>query len=180
MDVKSTVKTGVITVFLSTIILCGLFISGITAYLIAADRAANRTSAGNNEIEIREVFDNPDIEPDEITEITKQVTVKNTGINCAGVRVRVEFSSSDVERTDPADTAKWAVVDYNTTNWQKSGDYWYYKTPLARGETTEPLFRRITCDHPTSEQVRDFDVFIYAESRNCEANDSLSVIKRLF
>lgn len=168
----SITRNRITVISLGIIILASLCITGISAYFTSSDSAQNQVSVGNNEIEITEVFDNPDIEVNEITTITKQVVVNNTGINPATVRVRVDMSDKSVE--------DWTDIDYNTEDWTKDGDYWYYNTVLEPGEGTEPLFNEITCNNPTAEQVANFDVYIYAESRNCDIDSTLAERKGLF
>lgn len=162
----------ILTTSLIVIFTAALCITGISAYFTAIAHKENVTSAGNNEITIEETFSNPDIEPNTVTELTKRVTVKNTGINCAGIRIRAEFSEKTI--TD------WVDIDYNESDWTKDGDYWYYNNPVEPGEETAPLFTKLTCNNPTAEQVRNFDVYLYSESRNCEADTSFSIIKTLF
>ena len=160
-----------LTILLILIIVSGMCVTGISAYLLSIDSADNELSVGNSEIVIKELFRNPDIEPEKITEITKKVTIENTGHNYSTVRVRVEFSSSDLD---------WAVIEYNDDGWTKDGDCWYYNTPLESGEETTPLFEKVTCYYPNSEEVADFDVYVYAESRNCSESDSLNKMKSIW
>ena len=159
---RKTVLTG----SLLSIILLSLCITGVCAYFIAIQARENIFSVGNSDINITEEFRNPDIEPDEITTITKKVIVGNSGKNYSGIRVRVEFSSSDV--------TNWATIDYNTADWTKKGEYWYYNLPLSPGAETKPLMNEVVCNRPTADQLKDFDIYIYAESRNCE-NDTTNI-----
>jgi hypothetical protein len=151
----------------------GLAITGISAYFIATGSAINEVEVGNDEISLQETFQNPDIEPGEVTVITKKVTVNNTGKNYASVRVRVMFSASDV--------LDYTTVDYNTSDWSEEGDgCWYYKRPLAVGQETTPLFNKLTLTNPTEDQVKDFNVYVYAESRNCSSDSTLAQMKALY
>jgi hypothetical protein len=172
MDKK--IKNSAFLIAVLLILAVGITITGISAYFISQSDASNSINIGNNELTIKETFKNPDIRPNRVTEITKKVEVKNTGLNPAGIRVKAEFSNSDV--------LTYTEVDYNETDWSynKNDGYWYYKTPVKPNDSTSPLFNTLTLRNPTAEQVSDFDVYIYAESRNCEENDSLSTIKQLF
>lgn len=180
MRTTNTIRNRMLIISLLVILCAGLCITGISAYFMVLDRADNITTAGNSRISVKEIFRNPDIVPGVITEITKQVNILNTGKNYSGIRVKAEFSSSDV--TD------WARIEYNDQPlesgddkyWILSGDYWYYSVPLAPGEESEMLFEKITCNKPTHEQVQDFNVYIYAESRNCKDTDSASDIEALW
>lgn len=160
-----------LAVAIMVIAICSIGITGITAYFIAAKEAVNSASIGHNRIVINENFENPDIEPLEITTITKQVSVENTGPNPCTVRVKAAFSDESV--------LSYADIDYDTDNWTLFDGYWYYNSVLAPNEgenisdyETSALFRKIVINRPTQEQVRDFDVYIYAESRNCRLTDN--------
>ena len=154
---------------LLAVMVLSLTVTGAMAYLMAKDHVSNAVSIGNSEIEIEEVFENPDIKviedpDDEPTVITKQVIVTNMGLNYSSVRVKAEFSSNEV--------MNWAVPDYNTANWHYSGVFWYYNTPLAPGEQTEPLFNKVTCTPHSDAEVADFDIYVYAESRNIDSTST--------
>lgn len=180
MWTTNTIKNRMLIASLLVILFAGLCITGISAYFMALDRAENNTSVGNSKISVKETFRNPDIIPGKITEITKQVSIQNTGKNYSGVRVKAEFSSSEV--TD------WTSIEYNDHPsesgdehyWILSGDFWYYSSPLAPGEESEMLFEKITCNKPSQDQIQDFNVYIYAESRNCNKDDSASAIQALW
>ena len=171
MELKKRKNTVLITSLL-VIIIAGMTIVGISAYFTAIDRAQNFTAIGYAKEKINEVFENPDIKPNKTTTITKKVNIENIGPNTVGVRVRVEFSSDDV--------LDYTLVDYNTTDWEKDGDFWYYRQPLQSGDETTQLISKLVLDNPTAEQVSDFDVFVYSESRNCSDDAELAVIKTLF
>ena len=173
MAMRKTIRSSrLFMISVMVIMLTSLLITGICAYFTFTDFRENTVSMGNNEISITEAFSNPDIKTGEITTITKRVEINNTGINCAGVRVRTEFSEKEI--------LDWASADYNTADWEKNGDYWYYRKALRPGEKTEPLFNSITCSNPSAEQVKNFEIYVYAESRCCDPDISLSGIKNLF
>lgn len=146
-------------------------IGGISAYFIDRNETVNRFAMGDCSIEILEEFNNPDIEPNEITTITKKVMVRNVGENCCAVRIRANFSTEDV--------LSYTSVDYNTEFWLYNSEdgYWYYRYPLkvsqseSEDDLTQPLFTRLVIDKPTPEEVKDFEVYVYAEGRNCNADD---------
>lgn len=163
-------------VSLAVILLAGTAIVGIYAYMTAQDRLVNVTGVGYCESSIEEEFENPDIIPNRVTTITKKVKIRNTGVNTAGIRVRADFSSSDV--------LSYTTVDYNTGSgsdkWTKQGDFYYYNTPVKPNEETSELFTKLTLRNPTAAQVADFDVYVYSECRNCDDDAGISTIKQLF
>ena len=154
------------------IIAAGTLITGISAYFVATSSADNDVNIGNNKVTIEETFTNPDIKPNVITHIPKKVEISNNGKTYAAVRVKAEFSKDDV--------FKYTTVDYNDSDWTKEGDYWYYNLPLAPEKETPPLFNKLTLKNPTAEQVSDFDVYVYAESRNIEEDANLNEIIQAF
>ena len=141
---------------LLVIVVAGLSITGISAYFISTSDIINRSTVGNNDIEILEEFKNPDIDPEGVTEITKKVVLKNTGKKPTKVRVSVRFSTSEM--------LPFTEIDYNTAKWEKDGDWWNYKDIIAPGETTEPLFTKLTITKP-GRKTQDFNVYVYAERR---------------
>ena len=165
-------KKTITTIALAVIITASLSIAGISAYFTALSSATNRVPVGNNDVTITETFSNPSIKANKVTTITKTVTVVNTGINTAAVRVRADFSNSAI--------LDYTTVDYNTDYWTQDGDYWYYNSPLAPGEKTEPLFNELVLDCPSAEQIADFDVYVYSETKNCEEDSTLSEMQKLF
>ena len=67
---------------------------------------------------------------------------------CAWIRIRV------TERiNDEADSEDVISINYNLgtapTQWTKNGDWFYYNKPLAKGESTDPLFKFVDFDGKT-------------------------------
>ena len=161
---KSTV------VLLCSLLLIGVSITGVFAYLMDADKANNVTVVGGNRIEIVEEFDPPDkIEPN--VEFTKDVSVNNVGLSDCFVRVKAVFTDSDME--------KYCTVDFNSSEdasdntvdywYNKEDGYYYLKEILESGERSASLFTKIKIseDIPANE-IKDFDVLVYVESYQSE------------
>lgn len=167
----------ILTTALITIIAVSMTITGIMAYFVSRDMAENGFTVGNNEISLHETFRNPDIVPGQVTEITKKVDVTNTGINYAAIRIRVEYSDSVLM----AENGGKVSADYDTVHWTKVGNYWYYNEPVAPDQSTEySLFNKVTVTNPTEEEARDFNVYVYAESRDCDEDTASSSFPALF
>ena len=128
------------------------------AYFTADDQVTNVITAGNVKIELCEMMttENGDtLVPFEDvsgvmpgTEVSKIVTVKNTGNNAAYVRVSVSSlikDANDIEDellTDRLDS--YIELDINTEKWTYMDDgYYYYNTALEAGAETEPLFTTV-------------------------------------
>ena len=145
------------TIFLA-VILSLICIGSIAAYMTSAAKIDNILTVGYNDIDIVEKFDPPpELRPG--VEFTKTVSVSNTGPVDCYVRVLSLFSNSDM--------GDHCTIDYNEKDWayNETDQYWYYKKPLPAGETTTPLFTKIKLDDDiNANDIKDFDVMIYAES----------------
>lgn len=136
-------------------------ISGMAAYLTAADTEENLVTLADNTIALVEEFTPPaELQPG--VSFTKDVSVMNTGTGKCFVRVKAVFSSSDI--------GKYCTVDWpdeSDPSWvyNEADGYWYYTKVLAQGEQTSSLFTMITLSEETPESViQDFDMIVYAES----------------
>ena len=89
-----------IPVTVSLLLLTGLLGFGTTqAYLTYQQRLTNHFQVGYNEITVTEEYDPPDeIVPGEKTEFRKAVQVGNTGAIPCYVRVRLEYSDSQMKK----------------------------------------------------------------------------------
>lgn len=77
-----------------------------------------------------------------MAKVGKHVKVKiNEDSEKAYVRVKVSLPS---ELTNPGEGIAPAVIAYNTVDWTKLGDYYYYNYPVGPGEFTSDLFSSIT------------------------------------
>lgn len=139
--------------------------SGILAYLTDADSAVNKATIGGNRIEIIEDFD----PPSEITpgvSFTKNVKVSNIGPSSCFVRIKAVFADEKM--------SEYCEIDWNTTDWVKSGSdgYYYYPVAIAEGESTPSLFTMVKIkDDAPSSALEGFDIIIYAESYQSEGYD---------
>ena len=141
------------------LLVCAAFItiSGAAAYLTDISAADNLLHIGNVTTGIEEEFPDPDPVPGKT--MKKVVKIKNTGKNNCYVRVQALFSDGDMESL--------CSVDYNTTDWAKGSDgWWYYKNILDAGKITPPLFTMITIDRTAdANKIVPFDLLIRQESR---------------
>ena len=78
------------------------------------------------------------------TTITKIAEVKNVGSNAAYVRVKVAKDLKLAEGKTGEANLDVIEIDWNTTDWLLQEDgYYYYRTAVEPGETTEPLFTTV-------------------------------------
>ena len=147
------------------LIVAGIMVAGILAYLAYMDRAGNRFVVGGVNTEIVEEFKPPKvIMPG--TVIPKDVKVKSHGPSACYVRVLAVFADSDM--------GQYCAVDWNTKDWVKQADgYYYYVKPIAEGESTTSLFTQIKVKDDTPEAViKDVDMIVYAESYQADGYSS--------
>ena len=137
--------------------LASIMAFGTLAYYTDTDSAHNEMLLGNLDIELLEWADKP-AEGDPVpfpqdgitgiapgTEVTKIAEVRNIGESTVWLRVSVEKAvilAEGVEATEPVNT-DLITLDFNTEAWEFNNGFYYYKTPLAPGETTEPLFTNV-------------------------------------
>lgn len=154
------------------------------AYFTASDKVTNVITAGNVKIELNEMMtaeDGDTLVPFENktgimpgTEVSKIVTVKNTGNNAAYIRIGVKsliYKTTDGELlideklTDKMDA--YIAIDFNDKDWTYKDDgYYYYNNALEAGEETAPLFTKakfsgkMTDDYQNSQL--EIDITAYA------------------
>lgn len=145
---------------LSLIVAClAIIASGTLAYFTAEDTAHNVITSGGVDITLEEWAEDPDggetlIPFENVTgvmpgaEVSKIVTVKNTGASDAWIRVKADVSITLAEGVTGEVDLSLLKIDYNTEFWTLNEDdgYWYYNTYTKPGEVTEPLFTTVTFD----------------------------------
>ncbi|MDR1927185.1 MAG: SipW-dependent-type signal peptide-containing protein [Oscillospiraceae bacterium] len=145
---------------LCCVLTLALSFGGTLAYLYATDAAVNSFTIGENRVEIEEPFEPPPkLEPG-IT-FPKAPAVRNTGNLACFVRMRADFSDALAKATCEA-------LDINTAHWEydATDGYYYYKHLLEPGEITEALFEEVKIKSAATEaELREFDITVYAESR---------------
>lgn len=148
------------------------------AYLTYKRGIMNNFRVGYNEITVTEEYDPPDeIVPDEITEFRKNVQIKNTGTIPCFVRVRLEYSDSDIKKfcTNILNGNYIKAGDYtNEIERISNGDWiynnddncYYYTKVLEEDERTSLLLDRVQVLVPKSEEdnLKEFEIYVYAES----------------
>lgn len=122
-------KTKTILVLAAVVLMLACTVGGTLAFLITkTDSVTNRFEPGRVTCEVVETFANN----------TKSVvTIKNTGNTKAWIRATVvaNWCDSQGNVVEP-----WTgSISYNSTNWDRNGDYYYYKTTVASGDTTKNL-----------------------------------------
>ena len=159
----------------------------VTAYFGAKDEEGNIIAVGENDISIDESFSPP--EQQDKFAYRKVVKIENTGSIPCYVRVRLEFSNSDVQsyasfsadETDtPADDTfysadinasapyisnlpdGWVYVKEQGANDPTAG-YYYYKSPVAPESSTAALISWVKMNYNGNE-IQAHDIYVYSES----------------
>lgn len=141
-------------VALCTVLAClSIVASGTLAYFTASETAHNVITSGGVDIQLHEFSErgNEELVPwqdvDGVmpgAEISKIVTVENTGASDAWVRIKVDKTIilADGDKGKP----EVMKLDIKDAFWTEQDGYYYYNVPLAPGETTPPLFTTVTFD----------------------------------
>jgi hypothetical protein len=129
------------------------------AYLMDGDTARNSFVIGHNVSSVEESFPSGKLEPGKT--YTKEVRVRNRNSVKCFVRVLAEPSDSDMG--DHLD------IDWNTTDWTEKQDdgYRYYRKALNPGETTSPLFTKVSIRNDFANpkmNAKDFEIGVYEET----------------
>ena len=179
---KLKVKKKYIILILSVILL--LLVAFTLAYFTASDFVTNRFSGKSpadekNEVRItvKEEFDPPEEKNNEAFQ--KSVQIKNTGNADCFIRVRLEFSSSEIrditwlsndENKDNNDAyVKASNYPYSVlpNGWEYRADgFYYYTEAVSSNDTTESLIKWVKTVYPddTLEDADEYDIFVYSES----------------
>ena len=159
----------------------------ISAYFGAKDEEPNLVGVGENDISIAEEF----IPPEQTNDFKyrKLVKIENTGSIPCYVRVRLEFSNSDVQscasfsadETDTPDDSTFYSADINASDpylshlpngWvyvkdQSTDDptagYYYYTTPVVPNGATAALISWVKMNY-NGKEIQAHDIYVYSES----------------
>lgn len=126
---------------------------GTYAFFSEEDTATNVITMGNIDITIVEQaedgsgllvpFENVvGVMPGE--SVSKIVSITNVGANTAWVRLKIDKTFTLASGDENEGNHALMQLDYNTEYWQFKDGFWYYPQPLEAGESTPPLFTKVT------------------------------------
>ena len=126
-------------------------IGGTSAYYSTTGRAQNIIATSGVSVEILETaiddtghvspFQNiVDAHPGET--YSKIPQVHNIDEGSAWVRIHIS-TTAEKDGTPLPVPADALTMDFNTSDWTQSGDYYYYNTTLDAGELTPPIFTNV-------------------------------------
>ena len=154
-------------------ILFAVAVSGTLAYFTADEVAHNIITSGSVEIDLVEKTQLPDgtladfpqegisgVMPG--TVVSKIVSVANTGLSEAWIRVKIEAKivGADGKELSGKLSDGSPVMSFEISeNWVEKDGYYYYKNPVAPGKNTDELMKEVV-----------FDLLMGNEYQNCTAN----------
>ena len=158
---------------LSLIVICAAILAaGTLAYFSDDATAHNVITTGGVVIELVETGEDGKPFPSEGVagvmpgeSVTKRVTVKNTGMSEAWVRVRadMEVKDSDGEVMTGEHPIELTGKD---SKWVAKGGYYYYTEPVAPGAETDALLEEVTflpqMGNPYQGSTLNIDIFAQA------------------
>ncbi len=162
-------KKKIVLILAGCLLIAGVSFGVTYSYMKASNEKVNEFTIGRNEIEVTEEYEPPkELKPG--VAFTKKPCVKNTGNIACWVRMRADFSDSEMEKLCTF------TID---SNWIKNSDgYYYYTQKLEPDATTPSLFEGVenniqikeTLDGVAVDESKfvNFDILIYAESCGAE------------
>ena len=130
------------------LLLLSVSLGSTIAYFTTEDTATNVITAGNLSIDLKEMTKSGEEFKDVFgvmpgVEVSKIVTVKNTGDHPAYVRIGVDKTIRLAEGKTGAVDLTLLQLDLNTADWTEKDGYYYYNKPLAAGAETPALFTTV-------------------------------------
>lgn len=165
-------KKKIVLILAGCLLIAGVSFGATYSYMKASDEVVNNFEIGRNEIEVTEEYEPPkELKPG--VSFTKKPSVKNTGNISCWVRMRADFSDSEMEKLCNFTINK--TPDSNGGSWTEKQDdgYYYYTQKLNPNDKTSSLFagneNNIKIDENiTEDKLVNFDILIYAESCGAE------------
>ena len=158
---------------LSLIVICAAILAaGTLAYFSDDATAHNVITTGGVVIELVETGEDGKPFPSEgVTgvmpgeSVTKRVTVKNTGMSEAWVRVRADMEVKDSD--GKVMTGEHPIeLTGKDSKWVAKGGYYYYTEPVAPGAETDALLEEVTflpqMGNPYQGSTLNIDIFAQA------------------
>lgn len=167
-------KKKIVLILAGCLLIAGVSFGATYSYMKASDEVVNEFTIGRNEIEVTEEYEPPkELKPG--VAFTKKPSVKNTGNIACWVRMRADFSDSEMEKLCSF------TVGNNWTAKQPDG-YYYYTQKLEPNATTSSLFagdenniqikKELGGVAIDESKLVNFDILIYAESCGAEKGET--------
>lgn len=164
--------------------LCSILTIGTLAYFTSEERAHNIITTGNIAIELQELTNELDETGQPVafenvhgvmpgSQISKIAQIKNTGSADAYVRVKVDAAITlSSERGEQPDLSL-IQPDYNLEHWLVGeGGYFYYRRRLKPGETTVPLFTKVTFAETMDNRYQNSTAIVDVRAQAVQADNN--------
>ncbi len=174
-------KKKLIVVVLAVTVIASAAIGATLAYFFDSKEATNTFTVGNVQIRLDEPAwvasgqgDAPEVYPGE--PLAKDPKVTNIGANPCVVRLKVTMPTLPAGQGEVKIRTNGVIDAYDSTNWYKDGDYYYYLKPLKGtadagknpelGTETSALFDHIVMpkELTNSLSLKGYGVIVTAEA----------------
>ncbi len=165
-------------------VLVGVAIGGSFAYFTSSDTFTNEFKTKPYVMEVTETFQSPD-DWTPGTTTNKTIIATNKGDVEAAVRIKLTESWKDANNqslslTDASNNSA-AIINFASdlnTKWTKSGDYYYYKTKLAKNQSTSTLINSVTFNPAVAISSTDNCVYTLTDNTTTTTKPSnMSTVK---
>ncbi|NCB91333.1 MAG: hypothetical protein EOM40_01985 [Clostridia bacterium] len=148
-------KKGAVVICLAAVLMISIKgMSGSYAWFLSSDEQHNYLSTGNNDVEIKEEFPEPEII--EKKKVKKLVEFTNTGTVACFIRAKYLFSDATIQ--------DMVTLEFGSDKWAAAEDgYYYYSKSILPNEKTEPFLTAVTFGE-IGDIASDFDLSIYTET----------------
>ena len=165
--------------------------SGTSAFFTEEERAHNVITTGNVDIDLIEMADldgdgKGDVQFEDVKgvtpgeEVSKIVTVENTGSQPAYVRILVDKTITLKDNPTEKEDESLVECDINTTDWKEQDGFYYYNTPLEAGAETAPLFTTVTFSEKMGNLYQSSEISIDIQAQATQvANNGATVFDAL-
>ena len=154
----------------AVVIILSILAYGTVAFWQAEGYAENIITTGSLSLDVHEETDNgqpfpedgiKDVMPGQ--EVTKKVSVQNTGSGDMWVRMSVEISVVDKEgKALPTDVV--SIGNLDTVNWTLKDGYYYYNKALKPAEMTPELFTTVNFAEDRVNEFRGCTTYVMVKA----------------
>lgn len=164
------------------LILIALIAGGTWAYFTDIDEAVNVVTLGKIDITLHEtgLRDGKERPYEDVVNVvpgqtvSKIVRIQNTGSSAAYIRVSVDKEIKLAEGVSGTPDVRLIKIDFNRDKWILADGYYYYKSPLEPGDSTEALFEELRFDARMNDMYQNSTavVAVKAYATQVKNNDS--------
>lgn len=166
------------------VILISLIALGSTAYFIADGKATNVVTTHSISMSLKDGGSFQATGTDGIYELSgtlmpsqsvqKTVAIQNDGPEPFYTRVKVDIDIRDSSGKAMDDSFdQYVDLDFQSSDWQKSGDWWYCKAPtVAAKSSTRPIFTTVLLRPDTPNELKDAKIAIVVTAQAVQSKNN--------